>query len=195
MKIAVTWQQDWNESGVRLTRADDAQAVRLTHADIAALNEYDARLYGLPHSMEAILTVRIEGRIDHPEFSVDCTLESVRSLQIWPVYRREGARMFIGARALRLNRHQLALFVALENMQEAGADIAARLRAWPALDAALNAPSHSRILVQGRVPRILISTPAAMPEQAMVRSHGKLQKAAGFAWGMLPRRRYVLVSE
>lgn len=192
MKKASVWQQQWNAEGVQLSRPETSDILTLTHTEIANLNDYDAMLYGLPPRMEAIMAVALEGRIDRPGFSVRCTLEPLTSLQIWAVYRREGARLFVGERVLRMNRYQLALFNALEAMREAGADVPARLRAWPALDSALHAPNHARIFVQGSVPRLQIAT-GTIPLHAMVRAGESLETAGASApWAMTAHRRYIV---
>jgi|GEM_PF-3057198 len=187
------WQHAWLETGIRLTRGDETRV--LSHAEIAALSNYDARLLGLPQFMNAVMVVRLESRIDHPSFRAECRLEPLTTLHDWAVYRRDGARLFVGERQLRLNIHQLALFEALSVMDTAGADVAARLRVWPALVAALQVTQRTGIIVQGNLRYLQLTTQPHLAPKAMARVGKWLRPAQeGDAWAMLPRRRYQLTN-
>lgn len=181
----------WDSTGVRFPQG--GQSRHLSHDALAALSDYDAVMLGLPRVMDAVLVIRAEGRIDHPGFRVQYTIEPDTVGRSWAVHHREGARLVVGERTLRLNRHQLAFFAAYDAMAAAGDDIAARLRAWAPLEAALHPPHYARLLVQGAVPYLqLAHTPAPLPG-AMHREGKSLRSAwPTDRWSMLAKHRYYL---
>lgn len=196
MSKAPLWQHQWDAEGLHLTRASDARELRfLSHAEIAQLSDYEAVMLGLPRHMEAMMAITVSGRIDRAAFKVECRLEPLTQPHPWAVYRREGARLFVGQRQWRLNSRQLALFIALERMDAAGSDVAARLQAWPQLAQALHVPTSARILVQGYLPHLHISTVPQFSAHAMTRVDEQLVPAQQAPWAMLPRRRYAIRAE
>jgi hypothetical protein len=195
MSRQVVWRQDWEVQGVRLTSLEPRpQSLFFTHHEFAGMNDYDATMLGLPRHMEATMVLSAIGRIDHPGFRVDLRLESSTQMHAWAVYRRDAARLFVGEREMRLNAHQYALFNAWDAMQAAGGDVAARLRAWPALVKALHAPHHARIVVLGHIPHLHITETDSLPPNALTRINARLQRAGHAAWAMLPHRRYFITS-
>jgi hypothetical protein len=172
-----------------------ADSIRLSHPQLAAINDYEAVPLHLPRAMEAWMVVAMHGRIDSSSFAVNLTLEPQQYAHPWIIYERLGALLSVGLRQLRLNPQQLVLFEALDAMQEAGDDIAARLAAWPELTSALHSPRDARIRVTGGLPRVQLERVAKLPKQAMTRREGKLVKLANTkaAWATAAHHRYYLL--
>ena len=186
----------WDERAVEVAASSGATQ-RMSHEEVAALNNYDARMLGLPDAMEAVLSVAIEGRIDMPQFAVRCRIEPFDHLQPWAVYKREGAFVAVGARVMRLNLQQFNVFKALDAMQAARGDVAARLRAWPALEKALHAGGSNHVLMQSDIPLLRVIHASQLPPQAMTRDGAQLKRAFSVpdaAWAMDAGRRYYLRS-
>jgi len=163
--------------------------------EIAALADHEAVPRGLPRYMEAWMVLVIEGRIDGPHFQVKLTLEPLRHAHAWEVYTREGALLQVGEHPKRLNVAQLALFEAVERMQQAGDDVAARLHAWPPLVEAAHGSLEAHIRVVGHLPRVQLKQVATFPVEALTRQEGKLLLAhtvPGARWAMGPNHRYYL---
>lgn len=174
----------------------DRSATRLnfTHAQLATLDEFAAVALGLPRYAEAWLSVRIAGRIESPHFRVTYALEPLQYAHNWAVYSRLGALLTVGERQLRLNTAQYQLFEALDAMQRAGDDVAARLAAWAPLMQALQAEARrSLVRLDGVPPRVQLQTVSSFPPSARVRDGGALRAPAGAErWAMAPRHRYFL---
>lgn len=171
-----------------------ATQLALTHAQLATLDEFSAVALGLPRYAEAWLSVRISGRIESPHFRVSHALEPLQYAHAWQVYARLGALLTVGERQLRLNLSQYSLFEALDAMQRAGDDVAARLAAWGPLMQALQAQARQPLVrLDGVPPRVQLQTVAQFPPTARVREGGALRAPTGTErWAMAPRHRYYL---
>lgn len=179
--------------GVTVSRPDGTQ--RLTHAQVAALNNYDAQAVGLPRHMMATVVLNIEGRIDLPGFRLAHLIEPFNHMQPWLVYRRTGALMWVGERMMRLNPIQLRVLDAVAALDDAGADIAKRLRAWSELAEALHVPGRHHVLVENDLPRLRITSTQTLPANAMTREGNTLRRVRDLPearWAMEPGRRYYL---
>ncbi len=167
----------------------------LSHADVAALNNYDAQALGLPRHMAAMVVLAVEGRIDLPGFRITHSIEPFNHMQPWRVYRRVGALLWVGERVLRLNSIQLRALDAVAALEQAEDDIAARLRAWSALVAVLHVQGRHHLLVQDELPRLRITSVASFPAKAMTRVEKQLHLASEVPeakWAMESGRRYYL---
>lgn len=190
----------WDAHGVQVMRpaADasmPAQPHTLTHAQVAALSNYEALHFGLPPQCEASLTIMFEGRVDMPHFRIERTLEPFNHMHPWANYTRTGALLRVGERMLRLNPQQLQCFDAMDTIEQAGKDIAARLRAWPALMDALHMPGKNHVLVTSDIPMVRISVVDQLPQNAMTRDGKRLKPVSEIPsarWAMDAGRRYYL---
>lgn len=190
------WSAHYPTAGAALSHVPhdpSAVALMLPHSQLASITDFTAVALHLPRQMEAWMSVAVAGRIDSDDFRVTLTLEPLQHAHAWVVYRRTGAVIEVGQRALRLNPSQLRLFEALDAMQAAGRDVAARLEAWTALSAALNTPHQALIRVVGSLPRIQLARVAKFPEQTRLRRAGRLVPATpADGWAMGPKHRYYL---
>lgn len=170
-----------------------ATSIHLSHAQLAALNDYEAMPLNLPRLMEAWMVISTEGRIDSPDFKLILTLEQQQYAHPWRVYERLGARLLVGQRALRLNPHQLRLFEALDRFWAAGSDVAARLAAWPSVTEVLHHARDAHIRVESGLPRVQLEKVQKFPTHALVR-HGKIWASpdAGDRWAASAHHRYFL---
>lgn len=190
----------WDAHGVQVMRpaADasmPAQPYSLTHAQVAALSNYEALHYGLPVQCEASLAIMFEGRVDMPHFRIERTLEPFNHMHPWSNYTRTGALLWVGERTLRLNLQQLHCFDASDAIEQAGHDIAARLRAWPALMDALHMPGKNHVLVASDIPMVRITVVDQLPHTAMTRDGKYLKPVSEMPaarWAMDAGRRYYL---
>lgn len=174
-------------------RKPDGSTEHWAHEAIAVLSDYEAVRLGLPRHVAAVLVVRIEGRIDRADFNVQLRVEPLHRPQPWTRFMRTGVLLTVGTRVWRLNANQLAVWNAVETMHGAGADVAARLRCWPALSRALLTPQHARVLVQGVVPSIHVVRPRPQQKPMTRNADGQLEPMGdGAPWGVLPGRKYVL---
>ena len=172
------------------------QAPRMDDEAVAALSNYDAAALGLPLHMDAVLVVRILGRIDLPDFRIVCAYEPLNHMHAWVSCRREGALLYVGERAMRLNPQQLEVLDALNAVMAAGEDVAARLHAWPRFNAALNVVRRHHVVVEGSVPHLRIQRVAQLPTGTLTRHGRALAPVAAHpnsAWSMAPGRRYFCI--
>ncbi len=184
----------YDEHGVTVLHPTRGQ-VPLRHEEVAGLSNYEAHGYGLPSYMDATLTLRAEGRIDLPAFRLHVQLEPFDQAHPWLVYGRVGALLFVGERQYRLTFQQWRVFEAVDAVQRAGRDIAARLRAWPALMQALDIPGRGHVLVLGELPHLRIGEVVQFPDGALTRIGSRLSPAEpSTAWAMTAGRRYWLRS-
>lgn len=182
----------FDEQGVTVSPASGGQ-VLLSHDQVAALSNYEAHGLGLPSLMEATLTLRAEGRIDMPGFHLQLQIEPFDQAHPWLVYGRVGALLFVGERQHRLSLQQWRVFEAVDAIRRAGRDVAARLRAWPALMAALHMHGNGHVLVLGELPHLRIGEVTAFPEGALTRAGTRLSPAeSASTWAMTAGRRYWL---
>jgi hypothetical protein len=168
---------------------------RFTHAEVSALTNYDALNLGLPLTMEAVMVLRIEGRIDMPNFSIRHSIEPFNHMHPWTVYRREGALLFVGERVMRLNPYQLKVFNALDAMHAAGTDVAERLRVWSKLVESIDVGRKSHVIVEGELPYLRLVMTEQFPASAMTRRDGLLTPAShaqGATWAMESGRKYYI---
>ncbi len=168
---------------------------QLSFAEVAALTDYDALALGLPLYMQAVIVLRIDGRIDAPDFAITHSVEPFNHMHSWTMYRREGAFILVGARVMRLNPIQLCVLELLDAMRAADGDVAQRLFLWEQLLSPLHAGKQSHVLVQNDLPNIRLSIMDTLPLQAMTRA-GKILKTVAKApearWAMGAGRRYYI---
>lgn len=167
----------------------------LSDAAIAALADHEAVPLGYPRHMDAWMVVQLEGRIDSPHFAIQLSVEPTQHARPWVVYQRQGALLRVGEHAVRLNPAQWQLFLALEAIWQAADDIAARLRAWPALQTALQASAQRRIRVMGEIPRVVLQQVALLPPTSRIRLDGRVRPVSTVPqarWSMASHRRYYL---
>lgn len=182
----------FDEHGVKVSSVSGGQAL-LSHAQVASLSNYEAHGLGLPPLMEATLTLRAEGRIDMPLFRLQLQIEPFDQAHPWLVYGRVGALLFVGERQYRLSLQQWRVFEAADAILRAGRDVAGRLRAWPALMAALHMQGNGHVLVLGELPHLRIGEVVAFPDGALTRVGTRLSPAeTASAWAMTAGRRYWL---
>ncbi|MFM9889643.1 MAG: hypothetical protein ACKVOE_03220 [Rickettsiales bacterium] len=177
---------------------DSQPSPPLRDEDIAALSNYDAAALQLPLFMDAVLVVRILGRIDLPDFRIEHTFEPLNHMHAWVSYRREGALLYVGERAMRLNPQQLEMLNALHAVTQAGENVATRLRAWPRFNAALNVVRHHHVVVAGSIPHLRIQMVEQLPPGTFTRHERLLQPVAARPkneWSMAPGRRYFCMPE
>lgn len=168
---------------------------RLTHAEAAALSDYEALLYGLPPFINATVILYADGRIDMPDFRLSLVVEPFNHMHPWVVYRRTGAFLFVGERLMRLNSQQMHVFDSVDAIAAAGEDIAQRLRVWPTLMQALQISGRHHVLVVGDLPHLRLSSVQQFPAGSLTRSGRALQRietAPEASWAMHPGRRYFL---
>lgn len=190
MTPAITWKED----GATVETSHGERF--LTHAEIAALPGHEAHAYGLPPYMEALLVLRPEGRIDSPQFRLTHSIEPFHYLHPYAVYRRQGAVLWVGEHALRLNPIQLRVFDAMAALERAAGDIPLRLQAWQRLADILHIPGRHHITVEGDFPRLRIHHVSQLPPDAMTRTHGKLEPITDTStarWAMQHGRVYYYV--
>lgn len=174
-------------------RAVAPQPRHLSHTEIAGLSNYDAFELDLPELMNAAIVVHIDGRIDTPKFKIALTLEPFSHMHPWLVYRRLGAALFVGERVVRMNVQQYNLFTAYDALVAAGDDVAARLAAWPAFQAALRMSNDAQVVIVGPMPNFRIHHVEQFPVGAMTRVNRMLRMAReGDAWAMTRSYRYYL---
>lgn len=171
------------------TAAKKPDARHITHEKLATLTDHETVPMGLPRAMDAWVTLRTQGRVDSPRFTVDLRIEPQQYAHAWEVYSRQGARLCVGERDYRLNAHQLALFAAVDALN-AAADMPGRLRAYQQVQQASHAPTSARIRVEGYLPRMVLQQ--GLPAKGFIRANGQLARARAERWAMTPGRRYFL---
>jgi hypothetical protein len=167
----------------------------VSHAEVAAMTNYEAAALGLPAFMEAVVSLRIHGRIDLPDFSIEREIEPLTTMHPWVMWRRVGAVLFVGEKMLRLNLAQWRVLEAVDAIGTAGADVAARLKLWPAFAEALHGSATNHVLLLGDVPHLRIQQVGELPASALTRE-GRLLRHVGkdsrSLWAMVAGRRYFL---
>ncbi|MEJ0010396.1 MAG: hypothetical protein WDN72_07765 [Alphaproteobacteria bacterium] len=179
-----------------LGMAPEGSALHFTHAELAGLSDYDARQFGLPLRMEAIVHLHAEARIDSGHFRLGITVEPLQTAQPWVNYRRDGARILVGERSYRLNPTQLEAMELAERIQ-AAKDVAQRLNLFPALLKCLRAPREARLIASGAFAHVTVAPlgSALATRTLYTRQDGRLlpvSAAPGANWAMGPHRHYYL---
>ena len=195
MNSEITWDVREVRVQVPATSMREAANHHFSHEELAAKTDYDALALGLPRTMEATLVLRIEGRIDGPEFCIIPSFEPFHHAHPWLAYRRVGALLFVGERMMRLNLQQMRVLDALDVMNAAGPDVAARLRAWSQLHDALHITGRHQVLVENDLPYLRIYLVNHLPPQSKTRIGKQIVSVADHPqtpWSMEAGRRYYL---
>jgi hypothetical protein len=175
------------------TKKAPSEMRQLSFKEVAALTDYDALALGLPLLMQAVVVLRVDGRIDTPDFTLTYTVEPFNHMHPYAAHQREGCFLKVGTRVMRLNPQQFEVLERIDAMRAAGEDIAARLTVWEQLMQPLHAGKRSYVLVQNDLPNLRISMTPSLPARAMTRV-GKLLKPVANVpaarWAMDAGRRY-----
>lgn len=182
-----------------LGMAPDTTELLLSPQALSSLSDYDANQLGLPLHMDVWVRLRTEGRIDSSRFLCSLTLEPMQYSHPWAVYRRDGAMIFVGDRAYRLNAAQLEVMELYDALVVAGDDVARRLALLPRLVEAQHAPRSARLRVTGYLGNaVLHRLEEAGDRLLLTRRNGRVVPFAAApetGWAMSAKHHYYLRSD
>lgn len=135
-----------------------ASAVRLSHEDIAALQDYDATRLGLPRHVPADICVTVSGRPESVNLHADFAVMPYTHHRPWAQARTEHGMLYYDGAAYRLRPAQYQAVHAAAVLADLDATLSAKLEAYNSLAKLRRTAGQGGVQVQGYMPALSVET-------------------------------------